>query len=77
MEKCVRTSENNNFMLIHYTARLQYLTWIMPELSDFLILKDKVVLCNYKTCKLNIDTQVVEFLDLANIILLISLLEMI
>ena len=49
----------------------------MPELSDFLILKDKVVLCNYKTGKLNIDTQVVEFLDLANVILLISLLKMI
>ena len=38
MEKCVNTSENNFFMLTHSNALLQYLTCIIPEHSDFLIL---------------------------------------
>lgn len=57
--KCVNTTENIFLMLIYYNTWLQYLTWIMPEQSDFLtldtnslprVLQDKnfVVICNNK-----------------------------
>lgn len=53
IEKCVNTAKNNFFMLTHSNVLLQYLTCIIPEHYDFLIiatyclpriLRDKILL---------------------------------